>query len=132
MDACEIESWGRGIEKILSECREHGIPVPVFDGSLSGLMLTFRTRPTPSVLVLEEEGQVYGTTQETTQESAPENVREKILVQLRRRPTTTRFELARALGLTPEGIKYHLNKLRAEGVVRHVGSTKSGHWEVLK
>ena len=79
-----------------------------------------------------EEGQVYGTTQETTQEIASEKVREKILVQLRRRPTTTRIELARALGLTPEGIKYHLNKLRAEGVVRHVGATKSGHWEVLR
>ncbi|MDG9886099.1 transcriptional regulator [Pseudomonas sp. GD04058] len=59
-------------------------------------------------------------------------MREKILLKLRRRPTTTRFELARELGLTPEGIKYHLNKLRTEGVVRHMGPTKSGRWEVLK
>lgn len=144
-----IESWGRGIEKILRECQKHGIPVPVFDSSLSGLMLTFRTESTPQVLHAEEEPQVYATRsvaglkattqettqetiQETTQESPPEKVREKILAKLRRRPTTTRLELARELGLSPEGIKYHLNKLRAEGVVRHVGPTKSGRWEVLK
>lgn len=91
-----IESWGRGIEKILRECQKHGIPIPVFDSSLSGLMLTFRSESTPLVLHAEEEPQVY---------------------------------VARPVA---EGIKYHLNKLRAEGVVRHVGPTKSGRWEVLK
>lgn len=104
-------------------------------------MLTFRTAAAPLVVALAEERQLYlkegveglrATTQETTQETTPEKVREKILMKLRRRPATTRLELARELGLTTDGIKYHLNKLRVEGVVRHVGPTKSGHWEVLK
>lgn len=56
-----IESWGRGIEKILRECQKHGIPIPIFDSSLSGLMLTFRTRSAPLVLQAEEEPQVYVT-----------------------------------------------------------------------
>jgi predicted HTH transcriptional regulator len=38
-----IETWGRGIEKIHRECREHDIPPPVLDYKISGLMLTFRT-----------------------------------------------------------------------------------------
>ena len=40
-----IESWGRGVEKIRIECRNHGIPPPEFDFSVSGLMLTFHANP---------------------------------------------------------------------------------------
>ena len=40
-----IESWGRGIEKIHRECREHGIKPPVYDFGMAGLMLTFRANP---------------------------------------------------------------------------------------
>jgi ATP-dependent DNA helicase RecG len=40
-----IESWGRGIEKIERECREHGIDAPLYDSSMSGLMLTFQANP---------------------------------------------------------------------------------------
>jgi len=36
------------------------------------------------------------------------------------------------LGLSADGIKYHLNKLRAAGVIRHVGPTKNGRWEIVK
>ena len=41
-------------------------------------------------------------------------------------------ELAERLGLTPDGVKYHLNQLRAKGCIQHLGSTKAGHWEVLE
>ncbi|MDR6711269.1 ATP-dependent DNA helicase RecG [Pseudomonas hunanensis] len=140
-----VESWGRGIEKILSECRKHDIPAPLFDSSLSGLMLTFRADPAQLAQALGEEVRsVLGktpaaiplitqeTTQETTQEISPETVPGKILVLLRQQPTTTKRELATQLGLSADGIKYHLNKLRAAGVIRHVGPTKNGRWEVLK
>ena len=28
--------------------------------------------------------------------------------------------------------KYHMENMKAAGVIRHVGPTKSGHWEILK
>ena len=40
-----IEAWGRGIEKIRRECREHDIEPPVYDFGMSGLMLTFHANP---------------------------------------------------------------------------------------
>ena len=40
--------------------------------------------------------------------------------------------LAERIGLTPDGVKYHLAKLRTAGAIRHVGPTKAGRWEVLK
>jgi len=51
---------------------------------------------------------------------------------LKVQPQTTRKELAEQIGITPDGIKYHLSKLRTAGKIRHVGSTKAGHWEVLE
>ena len=67
------------------------------------------------------------TTQETTQETTS-----RILKLIRENPSITRKELAKIIGLSEDGIKYHLDKLRKDGVIRHVGPTKKGHWEVLR
>jgi len=40
--------------------------------------------------------------------------------------------MAARIGVSTDGIKYHLNKLKSASVIRHVGPTKAGHWEVLK
>ena len=62
------------------------------------------------------------TTQETTQE--------KIIACLKVEPTLTRKLFAQRIGLSEGGVKYHLNKLKATGKIRHVGPTKTGRWEV--
>ena len=41
-------------------------------------------------------------------------------------------ELDKAVGITPDGVKYHLGKLRAAGRIRHHGPTKAGQWEVTE
>ena len=81
------------------------------------------------------------TTQETAQEATQEadgggsttqeSPRERILAYLRARPEATRVELSGAVGLSQDGVKYHLKKLTDAKVIRHVGPTKGGHWEVL-
>ena len=43
----------------------------------------------------------------------------------------TRRQMAEIIGISENGIKYHLDKLKSSGVIRHVGPTKAGHWEVL-
>ena len=123
-----IESWGRGVEKIQRECREHGIELPVYDFGMAGLMLTFRANPAHLQAAVLEQGTALITTQETTQET----VQEKVLALVRAQPSITRRELASRLGLSDSGIKYHLEKMKAAGVIRHLGATKSGSWEVLK
>lgn len=44
----------------------------------------------------------------------------------------TRKELATNIGISEDGVKYHLDKMKQDGTIRRVGSTKGGHWEVLK
>ena len=64
-----IESWGRGIEKIHRECREHGIEPPVYDFDMAGLMLTFRADP--ALLQAASPDQGSGTTPITTPITGP-------------------------------------------------------------
>jgi len=76
------------------------------------------------------------TTQETTpttQETAQSlTTREQIIQLLEQDPTMTRRDLATSLGLTDDGIKYHLDKMRESGLLKHEGPTKSGYWRILK
>ncbi len=134
-----IESWGRGIEKINRECREHDIPSPEFDYGMSGLMLTFRANPAHLRHVgdrldkkVSESGFDPTITPTTTPKTTQETTQEKIISILKTRPASTRNELAAQIGITPDGVKYHLEKLKAAGIICHVGPTKTGYWEVRK
>ena len=81
----------------------------------------------------ESVGKTAGkTTQETAQETAQETTQERIIRLMKLKPSITRRELSQTIRLTDDGIKYHLNQLRREGRIRHIGPTKSGQWEVLK
>jgi ATP-dependent DNA helicase RecG len=51
---------------------------------------------------------------------------------LKNKPSITRKELATLVGISSDGIKYHLEKMKSAGYIRHVGPTKAGFWEILK
>ncbi len=42
----------------------------------------------------------------------------------------TRRQLAEVLGITTDGVKYHLRKLQEQGRLRRIGSDKGGRWKV--
>ena len=92
------------------------------------------------------ESQVTGTTRTTTPEHAattpettPENVEatpetseDRIFWAIKMSPTITVSELANMTGLSIDGVKWNLRKLKSLGKIRRVGHTKGGHWEVLE
>ena len=90
----------------------------------------------------EKLGRNDESTQESTQEKLGRNgkstqekaksTQEKILEEIKTHPFTNRELLARTIGITPDGIKKQLDKLRKSGVIRHVGPNKGGHWEIIE
>ena len=70
-------------------------------------------------------------TQESTQETS-KSTQEMILDEMRKHPFTTRQQLAKVIGITPDGIKKQLEKLKKANLIKHVGPTKGGHWEIIK
>ena len=69
------------------------------------------------------QGSDVDTTQKTTQ---------KILDQIKANPYISRQELAELCGLTSDGIKYNIRKLREKGIIKRIGPDKGGHWEVVE
>ncbi len=67
----------------------------------------------------------------TTEEITQEAVQTRLRAELRSEPSLTVNALAARVGLTADGVKYHLTKMKSAGVLRRVGSTKTGRWEVL-
>ena len=71
------------------------------------------------------EGMV-GTTQETTQKAT-----RKILEAIMNKPDITKKELAVVIGITEDGVKYHITRLRKKGVLKRIGPDKGGYWEIV-
>ena len=112
-----IERMGTGTVDMIRRCVDAGLAEPEFDANGGFVTRIRRAGARPGAASLP------GTTQETTQE--------KILALLREDPGLTRRDLATRIGITADGIKYHLDKLKRAGRIRRVGATKKGRWEVL-
>jgi ATP-dependent DNA helicase RecG len=53
-----------------------------------------------------------------------------IIEVIRVRPGITMKEIATQLDLTIDSIRHHMRMLQNAGIIRHLGSTKAGRWEV--
>jgi ATP-dependent DNA helicase RecG len=113
-----VEAWGRGMPLILKYA-----PDVVFR-EIGNLFIVSFNRPS----FLDQKNEGEADTQEITQETT----QEKIMASLRAEPTLTRKLLAQRLSISEDGVKYHLNKFKAVGIIRHVGPTKGGRWEVIE
>jgi ATP-dependent DNA helicase RecG len=110
-----IERWGRGIRLILSK-----EPQTIFKEVGTHFIVVFKrkTEAQRKEITAEEE-----TTQKTTQ---------KIISIIKSDPQVSRKRLARKIGLTEDGIKYHLAQLKKKGIVKRIGPDKGGYWKIIK
>ena len=113
-----VENIGSGFKRINSAMYSYGMPFPEIEADESWFTIRF-WRLGKNVA------------KETTQETTRETTQEKIIKLLLRTPEITRNEIAANIGMSAEGVKYHLNVLRRSGRIRHTGPTKKGRWEVL-
>ncbi len=120
------ENIGSGFPKILHAWQQVGWREPKLENKLT-LEEVVLTLYVPEVVDIDG-GQK--TTQKTTQKLS--DVQERVVAYLAEAPKASRKELADNIGLTEDGVKYHLNKLKEMGVIQRIGPDKGGHWEVLK
>lgn len=127
-----VEKYGSGIRRIIQGFHEYGLPEPKFQEISEGFMVTVYAAM-PGRVAHEESSQksTGETTLKTTQITAQKTT-QKILGLIRDNPTISRSELAVQIGITPDGIKYHLDALRKQGALRRVGPDKGGHWEIVE
>ena len=129
-----IEKIGTGIKRIENAVKEHGRGRVIFSFD-SFFTVSFSRVKAAEKTSAKTTPEIEKTTQETTQEiekTTQETTQEMILGLIKINSAITRKGLAEKTGLTPDGVKYHLDQLRGQGVIRHVGATKKGCWEVME
>jgi len=71
------------------------------------------------------------TTQETTQEVVHKlSTKDKIIKAIENNNKITRDELAIIVGVSANAVKQHLANLKKDAILKRIGSTKSGYWEI--
>ena len=125
----DIESWGRGIDKIRDACQGNGTDFPTFEFEQTGLMVEFKGL----VPEIQEppDGGLPKTPEKTRVETRVETP-ERILDQLRAHPNLTLVDVAKAVGKSTSAVERACSKLKKQGRLRHVGPRKGGHWEVIE
>lgn len=128
-----IEAWGRGVPLILekapdAEFKEFG---SLFIARFKREELEGASPENTTETSLKTGPKTGLETGSVTGSEMPEQHQQAILQYLANEPTATISRLAVVTGLSINGVKYHLKKLReADRLVRH-GANKGGYWEVL-
>jgi len=130
-----IEAWGRGMPKILDNSPNAkfeelaGVFIASFQRAVLVEENSNNSKETPKTSPKTGPKTGPKTSLETGVET-PELHQQVILQYLTDSPTTTISQLVELTGLSTNGVKYHLRKLREAGkLVRH-GANKGGYWEV--
>ena len=125
--AGEIEAWGRGIERIITACKNDGFSTPEFRYEASGIWTIFKFEYPERATIQSD--------QKTTRKR-PENNRDKqedaILELIKGNPYISRKEISGRVGLHESSVKRRLVSLQEKGAIKRVGPDKGGYWEVQK
>lgn len=115
-----VREFGEDVDRICREMDAAGLPLPEFRQDGFMFLSTIRKISARNEL-------------DSTLSVAPtEKTTEKILLHIQENPSITMVELADLLNLTSDGIYYHINHLRKEGIISREGGRKNGHWRILK
>lgn len=156
-----VEAWGRGVPLILENApdanfieigglfitrfmRPSALDAMVEASAKAGIETGRKTsieNPETSKESLETSRETSIESPETSRETDTEAVSpdalagfssaQKILLHLQLEPASTAKDLAQKIGITEKGVRYHLEQLKKQGKLRHVGPTKGGYWEVI-
>ena len=139
-----IEKWGSGIPRIIRECREYGLPDPDFIDLDGDFRVNMYRQTTNDIRINRDAVQKPAqttqmstqTTQIPTQTTRLNPLRfteedKAILTLVYNQPERTQRELAMELGWTVDRVKYYLNKMKKQQIIRRKGSSHNGRWEFL-
>lgn len=124
-----IEKWGTGIPRLVEACKEYGLPKPElidFDGDFRVNLYRKRNIETETTQATQ------GTTQATqgTIRAGLSEEDKAVLESLVEDPNITQKEIAAKLGWKIDRVKYYINKMKRKGIIKRVGTSQNGYWEV--
>ena len=118
-----IEEWGTGISRIISGCKEYGLPEPEFIEIGSSFRVNIFRKPEC----------ISKNQPESSQESSQENLnttQTAILELIRENNAINQEEMSVRIGVSFGAIKKNISQLKSKGILVRTGSTKKGNWGI--
>lgn len=125
-----VESWGRGISKILDECEKANVPKPTFDLSMGGVDVRFIPKIFESNTSFSTD-----TPQKTTMKTMVKTMVKttvKILNLIEINSEVTIPQLAQTLELSKSAVEWQIKKLKSEKKLERIGADKGGYWKIIR
>ncbi len=140
-----IESWGRGIEKIIEACATAGSPTPEFKDDGTGLWTTFffdskaeigdnmgdRIGNNVGDGIGDRIGSNIGDSTSILFSPKLNETQREILNFIKRNPNISTSDIAAQIGISKRNIEVNISKLKELGLLIRIGPAKGGHWKVL-
>ncbi len=132
-----IDSWGRGTIKIINSCKEYGLPDPLITEKNGGIEVSVLASNEVSNQVGNEvnneglvkelvKGLVKGLVKELSENQV------KLLELIEARPTVTKEEMAKYVGISTTAIDNNIKTLKQKGLLEREGGRKEGYWKITK
>ena len=147
-----IESWGRGIQKIRESCAENGNKMAEYKVSSSEIMVMFQSlkiietnqdykksfynrMKTYQQLLKTDQGNTKTDqdnikTDQGIRATHNQFVQNAIIEIIKVNGAATQREMAEITGETLSTIKYHIEKMKKNGIIERNGSSQSGNWKI--
>ncbi len=122
-----IESWGRGYKKIRDGFERAGMPMPKIEDVEGGVRVIFQRN---NVSNSRKEGLPDGLSDRLPKGLSKTTANIFMLIVANK--NISRNELAERIGISTTAVQKHLNKLKTLGIIKRIGSAKSGYWEVME
>ncbi|MDR1922484.1 MAG: winged helix-turn-helix transcriptional regulator [Candidatus Adiutrix sp.] len=129
--AGHVESWGRGIEKIFTACRNDGLPEQEYTVHPTDIMLKFTAHPDriiPSGHTVVRDGFTDAIDNLT---DIPKSLTDKELAALKlilENNCYTTSEIASKLAVSRQTVTNRLKMLQEKRVIYRIGSDRKGQW----
>jgi ATP-dependent DNA helicase RecG len=118
----QIETWGRGIEKIEAACKAEGRPAPEYVATGIEIRVTFST-PITDAGVGVKVGVNVGDDAITVTQAA-------ILQLMKEDSRATAQTISERIGITRRRVESNIARLKALGLIQRQGSDRKGTWLV--
>ena len=126
-----IEAWGRGIAKIINGFINAGLPAPVFEATMGGILVTIKRRVSNQTDSKDQINVTENVT-ENVAENVTENRKTKILEIIKKNNRISTQKMAKELGVSRMTIAREIDYLKQKGILRRIGPAKGGHWEIIE
>ena len=114
-----IESWGRGIEKICTVCKNDGVFQPEFTVHPQDIMIKFSA----------SEDRIVRTSTDRVTEKVTE-ADNQLLALLMEDPAYTYEALSKKLKVSRKTIGGLIKSLKSKNIICRVGSDTKGYWQI--